>query len=124
MLDPSQRRADGESAERLAEAFLAERGFRPIAANFLTRFGEIDLIMADGDTLVFIEVKRRRNDLYGDVESSVTPAKCRRIVKSALIYLHTRRIQDRLLRFDVVVMDGGGIRHLPNAFDAGAWFPV
>ena len=72
MLDHSQRRADGFSAERLAEQFLRSKGFRPITANFLTRVGEIDLIMEDGPTLVFIEVKRRRNDAYGEPEESVT----------------------------------------------------
>jgi putative endonuclease len=124
MLDHSKRRADGQSAERLAEQFLCSQGFRPIAANFLTRVGEIDLIMEDGPTLVFIEVKRRRNDAYGEPEESVTPAKCRRIVRSALIYLNRHGAPERLMRFDVVIIDPEGIRHIPNAFDAGAWFPL
>lgn len=124
MLDHSERRADGQSAERHAEAFLITRGFRPITANYQTRFGEIDLIMEDGATLVFVEVKRRRTGAYGDGEEAITREKCRRIVKSALIYMHLHRISDRLLRFDVVSIGPDGIRHLPDAFDAGAWFPV
>jgi len=124
MLDHSERRADGLGAERLAEEFLRGKGFRPVTANFLTRVGEIDLIMEDGETLVFIEVKRRRNDAYGEPEESVTPAKCRKIVRSALVYLHRFRAFERPLRFDVVIVEPEGIRHIPNAFDAGAWFPV
>ncbi len=123
MLDHSERRADGFGAERLAEDFLRKKGFRPVAANFLTRVGEIDLIMEDGPTLVFIEVKRRRNEAYGEPEESVTAAKCRKIVRAALVYLHRYRAFERLLRFDVVIVEPDGIRHLPDAFDAGAWFP-
>jgi putative endonuclease len=124
MLDPSQRREDGFDGERRAEGYLRARGFRLVAANFLTRVGEIDLIMEDGDTLVFIEVKRRRNERYGEPEQSVTPGKIRRILKAALVFLHRHGIQDRMIRFDVVILDGDVIRHLPNAFDAGAWHPV
>lgn len=124
MLDPSKRRADGQSAERLAERFLETKGFRPLASNFLTRFGEIDLIMDDHGTLVFIEVKRRRNEAYGEPEEAVTVVKQRRIVRSALDYLRRWHQHDRLMRFDVVVIDSSGIRHIPDAFDAGGWFSV
>lgn len=124
MLDPSLRRADGQSAERLAERFLRNKGFRLIASNFLTRYGEIDLIMDDGGTLVFVEVKRRRNEAYGDPEQSVGALKQRRIVRSALVYLRRCGNADRLMRFDVVIVDQDGLRHLPNAFDAGGWFPI
>lgn len=124
MLDHSERRADGFNAERLAETFLRGIGFRFVAANFLTRVGEIDLIMEDGATLVFIEVKRRRNEAYGDPEESVTAAKRRRIVRSALVYLHRFGVRERLMRFDVVIVEPERIRHFPDAFDAGAWLPM
>ena len=80
--------------------------------------------MEDGATLVFIEVKRRRNEVYGEPEESVTPGKCRKIVRSAMVYLHRYRAFERLLRFDVVLIDPDGIRHIPDAFDAGSWFPL
>jgi putative endonuclease len=124
MLEHSKRRADGQDGERLAEEFLESKGFRFLAANFQTRFGEIDLIMEDGPTLVFVEVKRRRSGSYGEGEEAITPEKCRRIVKSALIYLTVNRIGERLMRFDVVSVGPEGPRHAPNAFDAGAWFPI
>jgi putative endonuclease len=124
VLDHSARRADGLDAERLASLFLQSRGFRPITSNFFTRHGEIDLIMADGPALVFIEVKRRRNGAYGDPEESVTAAKCRRIVRSALVYLHRYRQTGKLVRFDVVIVEPDGVRHIPDAFDAGGWSPV
>lgn len=124
MLDPSKRRADGQSAERLAEHFLESKGFRPLASNYLTRFGEIDLIMDDRGTLVFIEVKRRRNEAYGEPEESVTVVKRRRIVRAALDYLRRWNYHDRLMRFDVVIVDLSGFRHITDAFDAGGWFSV
>jgi putative endonuclease len=123
MLNHSERRTDGQDAERLAEDFLRSRGFRPVASNYLTRVGEIDLIMEDGATLVFVEVKRRRSGTYGEPEESVTAEKCRRIVRAARVYLHKAGAEERLLRFDVVVVDPAGIRHIPAAFDAGGWFP-
>ena len=86
MLNHSQRRADGLSAERLAEKFLRDKGFRFITANFLTRVGEIDLIMQDGPTLVFIEVKRRRNDAYGERERQFQLLRRGRYAEFNLLY--------------------------------------
>ena len=65
----------GEMAEQVAAEFLAGRGLKLIERNYRCRFGEIDLIMRHGPTLVFVEVRYRRNDSFGGAVESITAAK-------------------------------------------------
>jgi len=98
-------RAAGKRWERIAESFLRARGLTTVERNFHCRLGEIDLIMEDGDCLVFTEIRYRRNSHYGSGAESVTWAKQRRIIRTAQRYLqyHGHRAL-QTCRFDVVSM--------------------
>lgn len=100
-------RAQGARIEALAAAFLRERGLAPIAANANARGGELDLVMRDGDTVVFIEVRYRRDARFGGGAASVDGRKCRRIVRAAEQFLAAHREFARLpCRFDVIDASG------------------
>ena len=77
----------GRIGETQARAHLTAQGYRIIAANYHTRWGEVDLIARDGATWVFAEVRTRRSDTYGLPEESVTAAKLGRIAQTAQEYL-------------------------------------
>ena len=115
--DPGQdsTRAQGARIEALAAAFLRERGLAPIAANANARGGELDLVMRDGDTVVFIEVRYRRDARFGGGAASVDARKRRRIVCAAEQFLAAHREFARApCRFDVI--DASGDATAP-AFD-------
>ncbi|MGF1642600.1 MAG: YraN family protein [Thiotrichales bacterium] len=113
-------RQRGDEAEKAALAHLRAAGLSLIEANFRSRFGEIDLIMRDGDSLVFVEVRYRKNARFGGSAASVDRTKQQRLTRTGLVYLQTRRINSPC-RFDVVAVSGDGqLDWLPNAFDAQA----
>ncbi len=107
----------GDDAERAAERYLITHGLSLVERNFRTRFGEIDLIMKDGDTLVFIEVRLRKNDDFGGAAASIGAAKQRRIVAAAQQYIAGLR-HPPPCRFDAVLMVGTKIEWLKDAFGA------
>ncbi len=86
--------------------------------NYRCRHGEIDLIMRDGDSLVFIEVRYRRSGLFGGALASIDVHKQRKLISTASYYLQTRK-HACAARFDVVGIDGNNqIDWVQNAFDA------
>ena len=97
--------ARGAIAEHLASDFLSQRGLVIIGRNFRTRRGEIDLIARAGRTLVFVEVRLRRNANYGGAAASITAAKQARLVAAASQYL-ARMPDTPPCRFDAVLLDG------------------
>jgi putative endonuclease len=99
----NQTKASGELAEALSAGYLQARGLRLIARNYRCRLGEIDLILADGPTLVFAEVRLRRNRDFGGAAASVTAAKRQRILLAARHYLSGQ--PERPCRFDVILLD-------------------
>ena len=107
--------------EQLASAWLSRRGLRLIEANFHCRFGEIDLIMQDRDTICFVEVKYRRTAAFGGAAAAIPPAKQRKLIRSAQCFLATSpALADRPLRFDALLIqrEGNGderIEWLKNA---------
>jgi putative endonuclease len=106
----------GEAAERCAHQFLVKQGLELVCRNYRCRSGELDLIMLDQQTLVFIEVRFRKNDKYGSAVETITAAKQSRIIAAAQYYLATRQT-DRPMRFDVVAISGDGrIDWIKNAF--------
>ncbi|MGC2047292.1 MAG: YraN family protein [Gallionella sp.] len=110
----------GAQAELWAAQYLQQQGLRPIAQNYRGRFGEIDLIMQDGPSLVFIEVRLRRNADFGGAAASIDIRKQQRIIRTAQQYLAGLK-QIPPCRFDVVLMDdaqGHNVQWLRNAFDA------
>ena len=95
----------GNNGEDLAIQFLIEHKFTIIERNYRFGKGEIDIIARDsGDVLVFVEVKTRMNDNYGDPEFSITKGKQRQIIKTAEGYLYERNITDTSCRFDVITI--------------------
>ncbi|MFO7541901.1 MAG: YraN family protein [Thiobacillus sp.] len=107
----------GQSAEARAEAFLTDRGLTPVARNWRCRFGEIDLIMQDGATRVFIEVRLRSRSDFGGAAASVTPAKQKKLLAAAHQYLAQLKTVPPC-RFDVVALTGNTTPDwIRNAFD-------
>lgn len=112
---------DGSRAEDLAARFLERQGLTLLARNFRCRGGELDLVCRDGATLVFVEVRLRRNAAFGGAGASITASKQRRVVLAARNYLATHGAAspaDRACRFDCVLLDGEQIDWLRDAFAA------
>ena len=113
--------ADGRQGEALAARFLESHGLTVVARNFHCRSGEIDLVCRDGQTLVFVEVRRRRTDAYGGAAASITASKQRRIILAARHYLATRGGTGGTsapCRFDCIAIEGVQIDWLRDAFCA------
>lgn len=107
----------GDKGERLAETFLRSKGMEVLERNFRRRFGEIDLVVRDGDAVVFVEVKYRSGTSFGLAQEMVSPKKRRKIVRTAAAYIQSRAL-DCPIRFDVVAVNGDIIEHIESAFDA------
>jgi putative endonuclease len=109
--------SQGASAEDAAARFLASRGMKLLERNYRCRFGEIDLVARDGKTLVFVEVRYRRNAAFGGAIESITPAKREKLLKAARHYMASRNTFPAC-RFDAVLLNGdtGGIEWIPDAF--------
>lgn len=115
---------EGERAETLAEKFLQERGLKPRTRNYRCKAGEIDLIMGAGETLVFVEVRLRRNARFAGAAESVDARKQRKLIRAAQHYLLRHGLTDKVVcRFDIVAFDRGldssGITWFQNAFGTG-----
>lgn len=105
MSDPRTARARGTAIERIAARWLAERGLRLLGRNQHAKGGELDLVMQDGDTLVFVEVKHRETTRYGHPLETVTAQKQRRLVHAARVYLARQQLSCPC-RFDVLAVIG------------------
>ena len=104
-------RARGAKIEAAAQGWLSRAGLRAVAANANYRFGELDLVMLDGDgrdaTLVFIEVRYRRDARFGGGAASIDAGKRRRLVRAAQAFLAShRQYADASCRFDVIDASG------------------
>lgn len=101
---------------------LERQGYAVLARRYRRRGGEIDIVAADGPTVVFVEVKAREGTAYGHAGEAVTALKRHRIAATAREYLARHRLQDRPCRFDVVTVavDDGGprVQVIRNAFEA------
>ncbi len=109
--------AQGAAAEEAAAQFLASRGLKLLQRNYRCRFGEIDLILSEGRTLVFVEVRYRRSKSFGSAAESITAAKRGKLLKAARHYMAEHR-RFPACRFDAVLMDGdnGSVEWVLNAF--------
>jgi putative endonuclease len=95
----------GRHAENFAKRFLQQQGLETIEENYFCKKGEIDLIMREGEQLVFVEVKYRRNTHYGSGAEAVTYHKRQKIIYSARHYLHRHQLSNMTSsRFDVISM--------------------
>ncbi|MEO8717000.1 MAG: YraN family protein [Burkholderiales bacterium] len=109
--------AAGMRAEDLCADLLQRAGLRIVTRNWRCRLGEIDLIAAEGATLVFVEVRLRRDADYGGAAESITAAKRARLLAAARLYLAGRGNVD--CRFDVLLLDAlepARIRWIRDAF--------
>lgn len=106
----------GKDAEARAEALLTHEGLRPVARNYRCRGGEIDLVMRDGEHMVFVEVRFRSHGGYGGAAASIDHRKQQRLVLAARHYLVSSGWSGPC-RFDVVAFepDRGG-RWIRDAF--------
>lgn len=98
------RRRFGDRGEDLAAAFFLTRGFRLVARNWRCRAGEIDLIVARGETLHFIEIKTRRTDDYGHPEEAITPRKIAHLRRAIETYLQAATVQPRNYQADALAI--------------------
>ena len=104
-------------SEDLALKYLKRRGLKLLMRNYSSRYGEIDLIMQDNDTLVFVEVRYRKHDDYGGAVGSVDYYKQSRIANTAASYLQAYS-WDGPCRFDIVAIQGKAKpQWIINAFD-------
>jgi len=110
-------RYQGQQTEHHAELWLKQQGLQLITRNFRCRYGEIDLIMQQQDTLVFVEVRLRRSKDFGGAAASITNAKQQRIIHTAQYYLQQHGLNCPC-RFDAVVSDGKQLQWIKNAFSA------
>ena len=104
----------GQGGEDRALAFLQQQGLTLVERNFLCKTGELDLVMREGERLVFVEVRERNNPHFGGAAASISPAKQRRILRAAKFYL-LRFAKMPPCRIDVVAIDGERINWLRNA---------
>lgn len=99
----------GKLGEDIASKYLIKLGWKIINRNYQKRYGEIDIIARDKNTLVFVEVKTRKGDGFGPIEESIPPWKIRILKKSVNFYLHLQPSYPSLMRVDFV-----GIELLQN----------
>ncbi len=130
---PGSSQDRGYAAERAAERYLKAQGLTLVTRNFRGRQGEIDLIMEDGNILVFIEVRSRKSNRFGSAVETIDSTKQAKLIKTAQLYLlgdskpaeknkHGGGRLDRICRFDTVDFDGDiseqNLRWIKNAFSS------
>ena len=113
----------GLSGENTACLYLQEKlHMTCLEKRWRSKSGEVDLIMADHKTIVFVEVKTRKTGTPGDGLNAVNYKKQKRIANSARMYLMINHLLNSPVRFDIVEVNPGGIIHIPNAFQPGGMF--
>lgn len=99
-----QDKSTGTRGEDIAATFLKKQGYKIVEKNHHQRYGEIDIIAREGDTLVFVEVKTRRSDKYGNPLEAIDRRKQQKMSLVALGYLNNNKMMDCAARFDVVAI--------------------
>jgi len=111
----------GKRGEDLAAAHLQKLGYQIVAKNYRCIFGEVDIIARDGDTLVFVEVKSRKTEAFGEPQEAVGLEKQKKLSRISLHYLQQKGLDSCCARFDVVAIrmfpEGARIDLIRNAFD-------
>lgn len=100
--------AVGRYGERVAAAFLVERGWQVLDRNWRGPSGELDIVALDGDVLVVVEVKTRTGDGFGHPAEAVTPAKLARVRRLAGQWLASHEVRPREVRIDVLAVRARG----------------
>lgn len=118
----TDKQQQGQQAEDAAKRYLERHGLRLVQRNWSCRSGELDLVMLDGDTVVFVEVRYRRHTAWGGALESVDYRKQQKLVKAAQLFLQKESQWARHpCRFDVIAIEAGSSAASPNwirnAFD-------
>jgi putative endonuclease len=110
--------AIGNKAEEKARTWLERNGWVCLEQNARTRFFELDLVMKDGDTTVFVEVKYRKSNDYGGGVGAISRDKQRRLIAGAQVWLAEKKLWDEPVRFDVMIFretsSGVKLQHLKD----------
>jgi len=110
----------GSKGEEIAATYLARKGYHILSRNYRCRYGEIDIVARDGETLVFVEVKAGRSKSFGAPETWVDRRKQEHLGNAAASYLEDHEIDNVDCRFDVVAIwlgrNGPRVQHIENAF--------
>lgn len=116
-----KRKSLGNWGEQIAKEFLLAEGYKLIAENWRNRSGEIDLIMQDGNIVIFIEVRTKESISFGIGVESITAQKRIKIREMAANFLQYKSWWDKPLRFDLITIDKNGseykITHLKNILE-------
>ncbi len=111
----------GKKGEDIAVAYLKSTGYRIVERNYKCLFGEIDIVAKDGNTVVFVEVKSRKSEEFGDPQLAVGLEKQKKISKISLKYLEEKHLYPCNARFDVVAIkmlpNGNRVELIQNAFE-------
>jgi putative endonuclease len=114
-LKPITARYVGFDKEKEALSYIKKLKYKILTTNFATKFGEIDIVAKDKDTLVFIEVKYRKSLYAGTPQEAVTFAKQQKIIKSAIVYVKKNNIKCDI-RFDIIAIYNNEIELIQSAF--------
>ncbi|HJV06820.1 MAG TPA: YraN family protein [Chromobacteriaceae bacterium] len=95
----------GQLAEDRALLFLQRQGLQLVERNWHCRGGELDLVMREGGSWIFVEVRHRADNRFGGAAESITPAKQKKLMHAAEVYLASKAIQAPC-RFDAVLTVG------------------
>ncbi|MGK0297280.1 MAG: putative endonuclease [Gammaproteobacteria bacterium] len=120
MINKNTANQNGIIAEKIALTFLTNEGLSELKTNYRSKYGEIDLIMSDINTIVFIEVRYRSNTKFIDPIETIDKSKIQRIITTSQIYLQEFPEHDKLYRFDIITLTGNidlpQIKWIKNAF--------
>ena len=110
----------GKRGEIMAQRYLEKQKYFIVTKNFKCSFGEIDIIAIDKDEIVFVEVKTRCNQKYGEARDSVSKIKKKHIKKASMFYITKYHLENRYVRFDVIEVylrdNKFFIKHIKNTF--------
>ena len=106
----------GAKGELKVKAFLQKKGYKILAHNYTTKLGEVDLIGLYADFLVFIEVKTRNGNRYGEPCEAVNFEKQQHIKNTAQLYILENKLTNLQPRFDVIEVTKNNINHIEDAF--------
>lgn len=113
----TERQRTGQAGEDHALAHLQQHGLSLVERNFRCKGGELDLVMQEGKTLVFVEVRKRADARHGGAAASITAAKQKRLIRAAQTFLLRHPVPPPC-RFDVIAIDGNALSWLKDAIQA------
>jgi len=109
------KREIGAKGEMIAQKAMENKNYEILEKNYYSPYGEIDIIAKKGETIIFVEVKYRRNKKYGYGEEAITKTKQKRIYYTAMDYINKKNIGDQNYRFDVIAINNNEINWIKNS---------